>query len=843
MKTVLSSIIFSFLSYSMYSQIQLWGMTYSGGKDNGGVIFRLDEAGNNPQLEYEFPNLDFVDPYSNKMIQAADGMLYGLATGGGRYNEGVLFQYNPSTLQYTVKFSFKNETGSVPFFLMQAKDGMLYGLTEKGGLADEGVLFQYNLQTNSYTKKFDFNYLDGIIPTGFMQASNGMLYGMTYDGGDGDGGVLFEFNPFQSTYTKKIDFIYDSILLRPASLFIQTPNGMLHALFRDDLSAAMFEYDPVHGTFTKKLDLPNLNSLDPASLLLAKDGLIYGTSFMGGNQDKGFVFQYNPLTSKFAKTAEFNGLNGSNPLGSLIEDKDGMIYGMATHGGGIFEYDGVVFQYNPATSALIKKVELNSNNEGELGYNSMGFTLGTDGKFYGMGSTTHILSGGGSIFRFDPSAATYSVLLNTMTSSLNGKAPTGSLLKAKDNLLYGLCSSGGTTDSGTLFQYNPLNHAFTKKFDFGGSNGASPYGSLMQATDGMMYGMATYGGIYFGTLFSYDPSTSSYEKKIDFGINPAVYFPTGSLIQATDGMLYGMIANGGEHDLGTLFKYQPAFNDFTNIYHFTDDAKSGNSPVGSLIQAKDGMFYGLTSGSGERGFGNGVLFRYNSVTDTYNYQYSFDDPLADIHPIGSLVEASDGMLYGMTDENGNNRQGFLFQYNPLTNVLTKQFHFDGINGSHPIGSLVQGSNGMLYGMTYSGGTHDMGVVFQFDPKTGSYTKKLDFNGQNGAYPRGNLIEINTAVGIAENQFSDAIHIFPNPGTGIFNLQMEVQRSSSYGQIKSIEVVTVLGERVAEIRNLQATPDDTGFYSHVLNLSHLSSGIYFVNVKTENGTGTKKVIKQ
>lgn len=853
MKTFLFIIAFSFLSLDMYSQLELWGMTYSGGKDNGGVIFKLDESGNNQEVEYEFPKLDFVDPYNNKMIQASNGMLYGLTTHGGKYQGGVLFQYDPSTLQYTVKFSFKQETGSEPFFLMQAKDGMLYGLTSKGGIPDQGVLFQYNLQTNTYSPKFEFHYEAGLFPIGFMQASNGMLYGLTREGGDGDGGVLFEFNPFQSTYTRKINLTLDSSGLSPASSFLQTSNGMMHALFMDggSASAAMFEYDPVHETLVKKLDLPDLNpassngvAINGTSLLLAKDGMIYGTASMGGVHDKGIFFQYNPLIPSFIKKTDFNSANGSYPIGCLTEGKDGMIYGLTLQGG-TFEYLGVVFQYNPASSVLTKKLDLNGSNGGMNGSASGGLTLATDGMLYGLGNPTQTHAGGGIIFRYNTSANTYTELLNTHSYSLNGKAPRGSLLKAKDGMLYGLNSSGGLTDSGTLFQYNPLTHVYTKKFDFGGSNGQSPNGTLTQAQDGMLYGTTTYGGIAFGTLFSYAPLTSSFTKKLDFGKNNQCYFPTGSLMQAADGMLYGMTPSGGGKSRGTLFKYEPAFNDFTEIDYFKDTGCVGNQPLGALIQAKDGMMYGLTSASGSNSTGNGSMFQFNPVTLDFTCKHNFEDPAIDITPTGSLVQASDGMLYGTATESGSDKNmGFLFQYDLTTHTLTKRFIFDGKNGSHPSGSLVQGSNGMLYGMTFDGGAYDLGVIFQFDPKTGTYTKKLDFDGKNGAYPTGDLIEINPAVGIEENFFSNNIHIFPNPGNGIFYVQLDASIQAAVGEITRLEVINVLGERVLEIPSteIQLNRSGAGLLSQRIDLSHVSSGIYFVNIKTQTGGGTKKLIK-
>ena len=122
-KYILSIIAFTFY-FAVNAQVQLWGMTSSGGrKQNGGTIFNIDVSGNNHHLEYEFPNFDFAFPSSNKLVNATDGMLYGVTVCGGACNEGVLFQYDPATNHYTAKYSFESSTGISPYFLMQAKDG------------------------------------------------------------------------------------------------------------------------------------------------------------------------------------------------------------------------------------------------------------------------------------------------------------------------------------------------------------------------------------------------------------------------------------------------------------------------------------------------------------------------------------------------------------------------------------------------------------------------------------------------------------------------------------------------------------------------------------------------
>ena len=84
---------------------------------------------------------------------------------------------------------------------------------------------------------------------------------------------------------------------------------------------------------------------------------------------------------------------------------------------------------------------------------------------------------------------------------------------------------GGINDLGVIFEYNIATNTLTNKVDFNFNKGASPDGSLMQASNGKLYGMTNGGGVNggfggYGVLFQYDPVTSTYTKKLDFVYNP-----------------------------------------------------------------------------------------------------------------------------------------------------------------------------------------------------------------------------------------------------------------------------------------------------------------------------------
>ncbi|MFM7853506.1 MAG: choice-of-anchor tandem repeat GloVer-containing protein, partial [Flammeovirgaceae bacterium] len=101
----------------------------------------------------------------------------------------------------------------------------------------------------------------------------------------------------------------------------------------------------------------------------------------------------------------------------------------------------------------------------------------------------------------------------------------------------------------------------------------------------------------------------------------------------------------------------------------------------------------------------------------------------------------------MTSFGGENNRGIIFKTDGQGNNLVVQHSFSADSdhlGSNPARvHLVEASNGMLYGVTYTGGMNNYGTLFQYNPITGITSKKLDFKGESdGAYPFGSLVEAN-----------------------------------------------------------------------------------------------------
>jgi uncharacterized repeat protein (TIGR03803 family) len=248
------------------------------------------------------------------------------------------------------------------------------------------------------------------------------------------------------------------------------------------------------------------------------------------------------------------------------------------------------------------------------------------------------------------------------------------------------------------------------------TDGSAPYAGLMQGTDGDFYGTTSSGGANTnweycrsgcGTVFRISPS-GALKTLYSFCAQSACsdgLVPIGGLLQATNGDFYGTTSGGGAKGGGTVFKITPA-GKLTTLYTF--DSASGVNPQAGLIQALDGDFYGTTFNGGAEGCCHGTVFKITpGGVLTVLHSFCSESHCADgENPYAGLVQATDGSFYGATTIGGAKGGGTVFKITP-TGTLTTLYSFcsqsNCADGNQPWAGLVQGTDGDFYGTTYFGG--------------------------------------------------------------------------------------------------------------------------------------------
>ncbi|WP_158267665.1 choice-of-anchor tandem repeat GloVer-containing protein [Adhaeribacter arboris] len=246
---------------------------------------------------------------------------------------------------------------------------------------------------------------------------------------------------------------------------------------------------------------------------------------------------------------------------------------------------------------------------------------------------------------------------------------------------------------------------------------------------------STYGPQGGGTAFSIKSDGSGFAVHKTFtklGSNPKA-----ELMQAKDGNFYGMTSAGGANNLGTIFKMAPD-GSITILHDF--NGFEGNAPEGNnLIQAADGNFYGMTSSGGlnNNGAEPGVAFKITPRGE-YKVIYTFTRNNG-YRPYGDLLQGPDGNFYGLTFYGGTFDMGTIFKLSP-TGKHTVLHHFNGTSrGGRPDGSLVRGKDGNFYGLTTLGGANQYGTIFKIT-LSGTFTLLHTFEITTGGTPVGNLVQ-------------------------------------------------------------------------------------------------------
>lgn len=414
------------------------------------------------------------------------------------------------------------------------------------------------------------------------------------------------------------------------------------------------------------------------ALVQGRDGALYGTTSSGGAFDAGTVFRLKPgfaVQTLYSFCAQPNCTDGSYPQVGLVLGNDGDLYGVTFNGGGA-NNRGTVFKIS--TSGQLTTLYSFCLQSGcPDGAYPQKLTLSVDGNFYGTAAAGGNANGGGTIFKITASG-TLTTLYQfcSQANCLDGQAP-NALIQASGGNFYGTTAYGGPPSGlcpiygcGTIFKVTPAG-TLTTLYDFcqrscPDPNGYNPLAGLVQASDGDFYGTTLNGGAYadFGTLFRFSPSgefTTLHSFCYAAGC-PDGTSPRSAPIQATDGNLYGTTGvfsgqgcNGGsgDGDCGTIYSISPQTG-FGTLFLFCTSSENdplsgfhcpdGAGPLGGIMQATNGFFYGTTTYGGAFGgsFGDGTVFKFSMAIIPF---VSFVEPVG---RVGQTVGVLGQTLTGST---------------------------------------------------------------------------------------------------------------------------------------------------------------------------------------------------
>jgi len=712
---------------------EVYGITTAGGTYGRGTVFRMGPAGT-PEVLHAFSGgADGTTPTA--LIEGRDGVLYGATTAYVRqavdgsifYTAGTLFAIRErgDLVTLTSAFSVPPHTTFVnpdnqggPMALAFGADGALYGATENDGQG-YGTLFRRGKDgTLSILHAFS-GVADGAQPNTLIVGGDGNLYGTTSQGGTGNG-TVFRLAP-DGTFTTLVPLpALAGGSATPSSLLWATDGNLYGGLLASSpgVPGAVFRVTPA-GVATLLQRVGNsatAGGQGPRALVQSADGSFYGTTFFDGAHGAGTLFRLTPaggLTTLYAFTGQADG-EAPNALAQTLERKH-VLFGTTsgnidpTSGSGSYAAAGdfgTVFRWGEEGTGFETLYRFSYKHD-----ISPNFLLRTrSGLLYGT-AAGDIDADAGTVFIITPRGELRT--LYRFTGGADGAAPT-SLTEASDGNFYGRTSLGGSSGNGTVFRMTPQGalttlYAFTDSASGGGS-------ALVEAPDGNFYGTSQDGGL----VFRLTPD-GAFSVLAVFPANGMYGAPRlGSLLVGNDGLLYGttlgLFGPGVPNSPGTVFRLTLA-GQVTTLAQFEDEPAL-------QFQGRDGRFYGTTSGSlflfsGQEAGSVFAMTAQGQITTLFD----FGDGASGASP-NRLIETQDGSLFGTTLGieslfSGSADYGSVFRLTPQ-GAVTTLLRFDptyladgSVLLSQPV-ALVEGSRGVLYGTTLSGGTAFAGSVFKVE---------------------------------------------------------------------------------------------------------------------------------
>ncbi len=359
------------------------------------------------------------------------------------------------------------------------------------------------------------------------------------------------------------------------------------------------------------------------SLIMDAAGNLYGATLQGGIYCPvgcGTVFELTRTEAGgWTETVLYNFGNGNDgvyPNGSLIMDAAGNLYGTTNLGG--VDNRGTVFKLSPSQGGGWEETLLYSFGSGGVndgGAPNGGLIMDAAGNLYGMTG-----SGGtyaeGTVFELSPGqgGSWEETVLYNFGHGTDAAFPDGTLIMDAAGNLYGTTMEGGqggrgvicgNHGCGTVFELSPIVGGWTETVlhSFNGGDGNQPRAGLVMDAAGHLYGTTIQGGPYCapfgcGTVFELSPSGGggwTETTLYNFQGQPDGAGPDAPLILDSAGNLYGTTSQGGSENAGTVFEISPRHDGWTEtvLYSF-DQICCGADPTSGLIMDRSGDLYGVT---------------------------------------------------------------------------------------------------------------------------------------------------------------------------------------------------------------------------------------------------------
>ncbi|MGZ4042542.1 MAG: choice-of-anchor tandem repeat GloVer-containing protein, partial [Bacteroidia bacterium] len=601
----------------------------------------------------------------------------------------------------------------------------LWGSSQYGG-DSIGNIFKINTDGSGSGIVHNFEFYSGSNPLeNDLLQINGKFYGTTFDGGNTGCGMIFSFDTLSHTYTSVYEFTapYGKF---PSGLLVKGAGSLFYGVCHGGGSYGMgtlYSFDISSNTITilHNFDMTSTGG-GPQGLVLASDGKLYGSTLRGGVSDQGVLYSYDIGSNTFTLLMVFNSTQGYDPYGYLVEANN-KIFGYTKGDHPPQDEDGRIFCWNILTSSF-SLICTFSNPTLEGQGSCEGMMKASDGKIYGtvrLGGANN----NGIIFSIDPVTNTYTNE-HDFTASEGYMDYMNHFVEGTPGLLYGQSLYGGTSGTGFYYTYQISTHTLTNIYSMAASAIDGSVVSGYNKFGNKLYTVYKSGGIdNIGTITCTNLSTGIQTKYFDFQNFAEGRRPQTALIKGANNKIYGTTYIGGINGYGTIFSIDLCTKSYTRIFDF-DYSPNGRYPVGKLVQANNGKLYGLTQTGAASGFG--CLYSVDTATNTFTRLYDF--ATGNLQMPSSLVyNPNDNKVYGVAMSNATSNP-VMFSWNVATSTFTTLVGF-AVTGTTTYDDFFKmGPGNKMYCFTETGGTSGGGSIGVYDPIANTYTTLHSFAGDD-----------------------------------------------------------------------------------------------------------------
>jgi uncharacterized repeat protein (TIGR03803 family) len=662
-----------------------FGTTSSGGAENKGTVYEIPHGTGSVTTLASFGGPNGASPYAGLTLDSA-GDLLGTTYSGGASNDGTVFEISSGSSTINVLVSFNGSNGANPYGGVTIDShGNLFGTTYAGGLNGDGTVFEISNGSTGLTTVTAFNGTNGANPRGtVILDSSGDLFGTTSSAGSNSDGTVFEVQAGASSPSTLATFNGSNGAQPYAGLTMDSAGDMLGTTYSGGANSdgTIFEISSISHQFTSLASFNGSNGANPeCSLAVDPTGDALGTAYMGGKNKVGCVFELASGGKSIADIADFNGPNGANPLSSLVLDSIGDVFGTTYHYGATRSINhimsitnpegGTVFEVVHGSDAVTTLAAFTATN----GFNPGSFAVDAAGDLFGATGNGGAY-GWGTIFEISHGTESAETI-----ASIAANSSAGCLVLDSHGDLFGVLSSTIST-GGTVFEIQAGQSNLTTIATLG-----DVPTSIIPDANGNLFG-TTAGGSLFEipsdsqaatTLFTLNSGAGQYNLEPGIWVDPS-------------GNIYGeYVQNGMYSDNLQVFELPNGSQDPTNLAELAG-VNDVAEPTTLVVDAEGDVFGNV--------FQTGAVFEIQHGSNVATVVGSV------INPEGIVLD-SEGNLFGFSV---NDQQAFEIPNGSQTLTVI----------GTPVGNLGDGTGvaidsvGNLYGVARSG-TNGTGSVFEISP--------------------------------------------------------------------------------------------------------------------------------